>query len=1176
MPFVKDYIPASAVINLCLVFKHYRGSLFLLVLFIHCSLLPFSQPADLKFAHLTTDQGLSQSWITAIVQDSLGFIWFSTENGLNKYSGREISIYKFDVTDTTSLRNNGIWAMLIDSYGRFWLGTATGLDFFDQKNNVFIHYKAFSVEGKVSTENVRTIYEDKSGNIWIGTYSGIASVDQRSHSYTVHQLAPDTQFRVSSIIEDHFGNFWVGSLSHGLFQFDSNKNMLIPHPIRHKNKTGAVPNRVSDQFDMPQSEMVTQLYNDSHGDLWVATNDGLNRYDSASNSFMLYTHSDRNSNTLSDATVHDLREDQEGNLWIGHSKGVSILDKTRKQFTHHHYSIDNPAGLNNNYITSIYRDRLGNMWLGTRNCGVNILYSISNNFKLYAHQPNNAKSLSNNIVKAIVKDKKGRLWLGTDGGGLNLLQKDGTFISYRHNPKDPKSLPNDLILALYEDKQENFWVSTFQGALSLMDRNKGTFEHFFAGPQDPSKLSSASVSVIYEDSKQNLWVGTWYGGLHLLDRKTRKFKRYPYHTTDDTGLNSEKVIDIYEDHKGNLLIATGNDLDVLDPVTGKFKHYIHNDTIKTSISNSGCNSICQDHAGRIWIGTNYGLNLFYPEGSIFQSFGSRALQTATIQGILSDDNGNLWISSQNGIYKYNPETKEEKNYSTSEGLQGKEYITHSYFESADGEMFFGGTNGATAIDPKLMKINRQIPPVVITDLKVFYKSVKAGGPDGLLTHAISYTDEITLSYRDYIFSIEFVALNYNSQNTQYAYKLEGFDENWNYIGNQHIVTFTGLNPGEYTFRVKGSNSDGIWNEKGAALKIKITPHFSETTWFRMIIGAVALCVIFLIFYIRIRIIKKQKLVLETQVVERTKEIMLQKEEIQTQRDDIERQLEEITSQNDQIIRQNYVLDEVRKEVKEKNNQLEEYNIKLENTVKLRTRQLLKTNNELDQFVYRSAHDLKGPISRIMGLCYLGMLENRDKKTHDLLKLMEESSGEMSEKLSRLMNIHTINKKEVTLEPVCYEEIVNDIIGKVVLERQASDVKFIVQVEDSKYESDKDLLSLILKNVIENAVKFRDRQKPECYVKIEVSKKKEATRILISDNGLGIPAGQAKYVFDMFVVCHESIKGFGLGLYEAKLIVRKLNGSIKLSHPENGDTEFRIVLHKDKEGDWPYREESGHK
>jgi len=1122
-----------------------------------------AQPKELKLTDLTTTEGLSSNFITSIVQDTCGFMWFGTENGLNKFDGYQITVYKFDRTDSTSLINNGIWDMLIDSRGKFWLATSTGLECFDHKHNVFIHYKSVTPDGNINPENVRKIFEDTKGNIWIGTHTGIALVDEEKLSYTVYPLAPAGKVRISTITEDPTGNFWVGSLSHGLFLFDISRKVFKPYPIKYI-RSGIFRNQKDTVFELTQDNVITIAYKDRQGELWFGTNDGLNHYDRISGAFINYSREgSENERTVSDNDIRALSEDQTGNLWIGHLNGISILDKIRKRFIHHGYSIDNPSGLSNNFVTCIYKDRSGNMWLGTRNYGLNIYYSTGNNFKLYAHQPNNPKSLNNNIVKAIVKDKRGRLWLGTDGGGLNLLQEDGSFIAYRHNPKDPGSLPNNLILALYEDKQQNLWVSTFDGALSLMKAETGRFEHIFPA-EDPSSLRSASVSVMYEDTKQNFWIGTWYSGLHLLDRKTKKFTRYPFNTSDQTGLSSEKVIDIHEDKKGDLLIATGNGLNIFDPATGKFTHYLHDDKIKTSMGNSGCNSICQDKSGQLWIGTNGGLNLFDPEKSTFQAFGSKdGLQTETVQGVLSDDEGNLWISSIKGIYKFNPKTKQERNYGVSDGLQGEEFITHSYFKSDDGELFFGGTNGANAISPKLIKVNTEAPPVVITDFKVFHKPLKAGGKDGLLEHTITFTDKITLSVEEYIFSIDFAALNYtNPKDNQYAYKLEGLDQDWNHIGNQHSITYTGLDPGEYTFKVKASNNDLVWNEEGASLEIVITPPFWATTWFRALAPAVALLAVFLIFYARIKIIENQKKVLEGLVVVRTKEVVFQKEEIAAQKEDIERQLEEITAQNDQIMHQNYALDEVRKDVKEKNDQLEEYNARLENMVRQRTKQLLQTNEELDQFVYRSAHDLKGPISRIMGLCYLGSLENRDKKVSELLKLMEGCSIEMSDKLARLMNIHTINKKEVNLEPVYYQEIIKDVIDKVASEQNTDGVKFYVHVEDGEYKSDKYLVSILLKNVIENAVRFKDLQKSESRIKIEVNQKKKGTRIVVSDNGLGIPKAQATRVFDMFVVCHESIRGFGLGLYEAKLIARKLKGRIKLRYPESKDTEFRITLHRD--------------
>lgn len=1142
-------------------------TLFSVMISCWCGVLQAQQP-EIRFDHLTANQGLSNSYITSITQDATGFIWIGTENGLNKFDGYQFTVYKHNPRDSTTIQDNSVWAMLVDSRGQLWIGTSKGLHRYDARRDVFINYKNLSNLRDASIDNVvRTITEDRTGNIWVGTLSGIGMVNEDERSIEIFEPPLEGRPRISAILEDVRGNLWVGSMDQSLFIFDREQKIFRPHPLRQKTISDLRTKEQRNMVGLAPSEWITALYEDSQGILWVATNDGLNKFDRTNDSFVRFEHKP-DQNSISHNKIQSLEEDQDGNLWIGHLNGISIFNKERTQFTNYQYSIDNPKGLNNNYITHIYQDKTGNMWVGTRNSGLNTFYNSKNNFKLYSHEVKNAKSLNNNIVKAIVKDKKGRLWLGTDGGGLNLEQPDGSFIAFQHSENDPQSLPNNLVLALYEDSEENLWVSTFEGALSVLNKKTGKFSHLYPDPTDSTALRSASVSVMYEDKKHNFWIGTWYAGLHKLDRKTKTFTQYPFKSKSSKGLSSEKVLDIQEDAQGNLLIGTGDGLNIFNPSTGIFTHFVHDDDDKNSISDDVCNSICIDSNGMIWIGTNNGLNLFDRERSTFTVFGvDDGLPNETIQGVLNDDRGNLWLSTLKGICKFDTKTKQTRNYGIADGLQGYEFIPHSLFKSTDGVMFFGGNNGANMIDPRVIKNNNIAPAVVITNFKLFNTPVKVGGRDPLLTQHITFSNEIKLSYQAAIFSLEFAALNYvNPQDNQYAYKLEGLDEDWNHIGNNHIASYTTLDPGEYTFRVKASNNDGVWNERGAALKIIITPPFWETSVFKGLLTAALAMVAFLIFYVRIKNIKTQKNDLEQLVLQRTKEIRYQKEQIESQKENIQKQVAEITEQNDKIKIQNHALDEIRKEVKEKNKQLELYNAKLENTVKQRTKQLLQTNAALDQFVYRSAHDLKGPISRIMGLCYLGRLENPDKNMQELLRLMEQCSDEMSEKLTKLMAIHTINKKDVNLERIDYEALINEIINEVFSEHHVTRIKSIVTVQpSSEYKSDRFLVKKLLKNIIENAVKFSDLQKPDPYIKVVVNRRKIGTRILISDNGLGIPKGSNNKIFDMFVVSHETIKGFGLGLYEARLITRKLNGSIKLRDSAADHTEFSIVLPAAREG-----------
>jgi signal transduction histidine kinase len=662
-----------------------------------------------------------------------------------------------------------------------------------------------------------------------------------------------------------------------------------------------------------------------------------------------------------------------------------------------------------------------------------------------------------------------------------------------------------------------------------------------------------------------------------IDYSKPEVTQYRRSNDDSTAISHDVVFTMLEDRKGTLWIGTmGGGLNkrevIKKEVNGKvieidiFRHYLNDPNNPTSLSDNNVSAIHETRNGDLWIGTSIGINKFNKkDGSCKVYTIKHGLPNNVVFGIQEDVNGNLWIGTLGGMSKFDPKKETFRNYGFEDGLQDNMFNPHAFLYSSDGEMFFGGPNGLTTFFPDSIKDNAYRPEVVITDFKVFNKSVSIGADENgneRLVQSISTSDEINLSHKDYVFSFEFSASNYASpMKNRFAYRMEGFDENWVYTdANNRTATYTNLDPGNYVFRVKAANGDGIWNEKGVAININIVPPFWQTLWFKALVALAVMGSLFLFYKIRIRIINRQKKELEVLVTERTKEIMLQKEEIQAQKENIE--------EKNVILEQQYQeIESGRVEIKDKNLKLEEYNLLLENKVKERTEQLrmafdnlAETNKELDQFMYRSAHDLKGPLASIRGLCYLGTLETHDPKITGLLKKMESTTGELTNKLTRLMQIHEFNSVSLTIETIEYNELLNEVITEIGNSNDCRDVKIKLDIEsEGKHRSDRTLIKTLLKNVLENSIKYKDETKTLHYVNIAVKSINGSAKISIADNGVGIPKDQADRVFDLFVIATENIKGFGIGLYEAKLIARRLKGNIKLQYPANGDTEFVITL-----------------
>ncbi|MGB7439802.1 MAG: two-component regulator propeller domain-containing protein, partial [Coleofasciculaceae cyanobacterium] len=432
-------------------------------------------------------------------------------------------------------------------------------------------------------------------------------------------------------------------------------------------------------------------------------------------------------------------------------------------------------------ISSIYEDSKDNLWIGTYNSGLDKLDHATGQFIHYTHDSDNPNSISNNNIWSIYEDHLGTLWVGTGDGGLNKLnQKTGKFSHYTHNPDNPHSLSDNSIWSIYEDHQGTLWIGTFHGGLNKFDRKTGEFTHYQHNPDHPHSISDDNIFSIYEDQSGTLWIGTWNNGLNKFDRKTGKFTHYQHNPNNPNSLSYNRVMSMLEYPAGTLWLGTyGGGLDKFDIASETFTHY----TVRDGLPNN------------------------------------------SVVGILNDDAGNLWLSTGKGLSKFNPDKETFRNYDARDGLHGNEFDgIKAYAKAKDGEMFFGGLNGITSFYPEQITDNPHIPPILITDFRIFDQEVK-------LDTAISQAQELKLSYKDNFFSFKFAALDYaNPGKNQYAYKLEGFDKDWIYSGERRYAAYTNLDPGTYTLRVKGSNNDGIWNEEGTSLKITIIPPPWKTWW----------------------------------------------------------------------------------------------------------------------------------------------------------------------------------------------------------------------------------------------------------------------------------------------------------------------------------------------------------
>ena len=838
----------------------------------------FGQSSNLVFEQIFLEQGLSQSIVKCILQDKEGFMYFGTEDGLNRFDGYTFTVMRNNPDDPNSLSYNDINAISLDSEGNIWIGTFnSGLNKFNPYTKKITRFSYLHNNvNSISHNNINSICTDSAGIIWIGTDNGLNKLTPRNSKkdeYIIERIfyQPDNINSLSSniiysLMIDNSSNLWIGT-DEGINFLGKEKIDLKQYIFKHfksdVNKTNSISNNT-----------VRTIYQDSKGNVWIGTDKGLNKViknnQNEISGFKKYLNDPDDINSLSYNQVYALGEDNSGKLWIGtNGGGLNLFDADINSFTRYYHDPLDPRSLAYNEIRSIFKDKSGTIWIGTYGSGIDKVSRGTGEFILYKYRPGDKNSLSHPIVWAIYEDENGILWIGTHGGGLNKLdRKKNKYYYYRHNPYNKNSLSNDIVRVLYEDNKGYLWIGTHGGGINRFNPRTNTFTIYQHNPDNPASLALNEIRSIYEDRSGILWIGTYGQGLDKFNRETETFTHYKNDPDNDKSLSNNFVRIIYEDKSGSLWIGTeGGGLNRLNKESNTFEHFksdLHN---RSSLNSDYIFAIHENPAGILWLGTwGGGLNKFNIKTKKTEHFTTNdGLPSNSIYGILEDTKGNLWLSTNNGISRFNPETKSFNNYNIKDGLQDNEFNGGSYFKSRSGEMFFGGINGFNSFYPNKIKDNRFIPPIVITSFQKFNKEIELDRP-------VYTVKQINLSYKDYVFSFEFASLDFSApEKNKYAYKMEGLDKDWIFTNSaRRYATYTTLPPGEYVFMVKGSNSDGVWNEAGTFINVKISPPFWMTLWFRgLILGAVVLS-FYSIYKKRVKNIEGKRRALAERLEEKTK------------------------------------------------------------------------------------------------------------------------------------------------------------------------------------------------------------------------------------------------------------------------------------------------------------------
>lgn len=795
-----------------------------------------SEAPTLRFEHLKVGSGLAQGSANTIMQDSQGFIWVSTQGGLHRYDGHEFKVYTNTPFDTTSLSNSWVWSVSEASNGDLWVATnGGGLNKMDIATGTFISYARIPNDStSISNNSVQFTLEAENGDLWISTNWGLnrmkAGEDGKFERFfhDHDDLTTISSNGLYSLNEDRKGNIWIGS-DNGLNKINPTNNEITRYlndPVRDPGYGD--PLNVLGQY-FPQNEP---------GFIWLATGNGLVKFNIETGDyerFLIEPNDGGNVNPLN--FIHEVVPDPsvEGVLWVaGPGTGVARFDSRINDFTTYRNDPKDPNSLAENFAASIFTDRSGTIWVGYATEGISSFNPEAVNFVHLKHDPDNSQSLSPGIVWGVHEDKEGTLWVGTESGqGISYLtslskvgNKDIAKV-YQHDPNDNSTLSDGLFRVFAEDPLGNFWVASNRG-LNKLNRKTGKVTRF---QKNWDRRNNINMIQPTKDDPSVFWIGSG-AGLSLLDTKNDSYEVYPIMA--DSNEVFPFVLSLHEDSFGNLWVGTGGGLGKINKDGNASLASIYNPRDTTSISNNIIFKIVErtKEPGILWLATQQGgLNRFDTNTSEATYYDKEdGIADDHLYSIILDDEETLWMSSNNGIINFDPETETFRNYGLDDGLMALEYNQNAYSKSSDGIIYFGSGKGVTAFNPATLNINEIPPQVVLSDFKIFNKSVKVGS-DSPLKKALSETESITLNFSQNEITFEYVALHFtNATNNKYAYQLVGFDKEWVQADKQRSATYTNLSPGDYTFKVKGANSDGVWNENYKSINLTVLPPWYRTWW----------------------------------------------------------------------------------------------------------------------------------------------------------------------------------------------------------------------------------------------------------------------------------------------------------------------------------------------------------
>lgn len=819
-----------------------------------------AQPQPLpRFRVLSVEQGLSQSAVSSIIQDDRGFVWFGTQDGLNRYDGHTYTVYRRTPGDSLSPSDNTITCMLVDRADDLWFGTyAGGVNRLDHKTGHCERYISVADDSTTVSGNcIMCLALDSSGAVWAGTWTrGLSRFDPGSRTWQrfrhnagdPHSLVDD---RVMTLFVDAGNRLWIGTWGgiDRLDSFDAGKSGAVTTAKRFTHIT-AVPVQRGTIEDL----RITASCADEKGNIWFGTFEGGILEYSGITGQIGRLHDDRGRiPELQSKRIRSLLLDPAGVLWVGTQDAGIILFNPRSGNVSALYRGDQ-SGLSSNAILALYRDRTAGVWVGTDGGGVNHFDPYRYKFTHVKHVPGDFRTLSSAQVRAVCEDASGRVWVGLLGSGVDCIDMNtGDIRHFRHHPGRLNGLSSDAVLTMVNDSHGRLWIGTDGSGIDRLDPGRGTVRNVRIARDSRETIGPDYIMSLLEASDGSMWAGTMGGGLAHLDGNGKTLGRYAHKAESAPDqVSGNYIYALSEDRAGRIWVGTwGAGVSVLDPRTGAIRSYRNVPDDPRSLSYNTILSFYQDVRGTMWIGTaGGGLDAFDSTSGVFEHWTEqRGLPNDVVYGILPDDSGGLWLSTNRGVCRLDTAAGTFTTYDLSDGLQSLEFNQGAYHRGTSGRFYFGGINGLSVFRPDRIARDTVPPPVLITQCRVFDDPFLLPPDNGplILTHAQNF------------FSFEFAALDFtNPEKNAYRYILEGFDQEWIASGTRNYTSYTNLPAGAYTFRVQGSNGDGVWNRAGAVLPIRVTPAFWETLWFRTLVFGLLLGIGFAYYRGRMRRLEREK------------------------------------------------------------------------------------------------------------------------------------------------------------------------------------------------------------------------------------------------------------------------------------------------------------------------------